>query len=700
MRRSVHRQAIALCLPLIAALGLGAAAASTQPSGPGFDPTQTASRAKAKCTKKQVAVEYAVAGSKITIGGELKKPETRCVPLPKEGGVVAQAPALFGVVSDQNLLSAPARKILAAPLPKLAWKERGLLKPMAAVAELALQTPVSAAGARRGGPGASSSRSEAGPTISQEVDLGKGKSGQASGQIVTPGADEVGSGIKVKAELAIDGEKLAKKLRGKASLRQGYSESAFVDRCPDPGGIVTGTYEFAYNQGVTAEAGGQREIADVQMTMTSKVQATVLDDARIKDYGYTSELVVEITGRREIAATGKLLEHIPTRVYRGTFSTSGLDPRKDHDWEQSAAAGQGKWRGPKGEGLVTQSESAMMARLWVLNASITERGVSKKLLEAEKGWYEDGTCVKLDFEPDPLVVEPGAGAPVDVILLAKADGGDIPASMQATAISGSVSPAQANSAATLGVATFTFTAPPEFSSTPFESFSVEALSKRGRAVATATAQNPVREPREHVFDVVFEGSSHFTESEDPQDGGYSEFEQLDANWRTVWRNIVVPAGPTDGFFYRQSFASESTAGGPYVQDGAYAGSLPPSSWRCEAEFVGDYGDDPPQLAAYSSPGGYAISPWPHVTLHAPSYPMDCPGSGTVQSPRRFAMESGNAFRAKIPKLAFSHEDLKRDRIVVPVGTVGPENVGCGSFRWSPCVGEQDWSGTVTLTRVP
>jgi hypothetical protein len=385
-----------------------------------------------------------------------------------------------------RLLSNP--KFVARPLRRA---ERGLLRrdhrlgrtlrrskrlgDRAALAELRNPSLLARA-ARRTRSGPLPSYSEGGVTAT------------GTGIVIEPDDDEVGSGGE--ADYTIKGNDG----RVETTLRNLDRKAAFAKRCPDADGKVQGDMEFRKLRGKSEVFAGHRRVQSIDERITAKFVGHVNDDAELVDFDIEGEYVIEAKGHEEIAATGKLLYHAPTRVLRGRFAVRGQGGGKIGPSNLSGnAVGPNGWIG--GEAL---------ANLWLWATTEASFEADDALDLAEEYWRttfdkitneEGGQCVRLEFTPSPLRIVAGDTKPIEARVVSKVDGADVaakhklgdygPRGYSNYPPEGSTSPQSATSGPG-SPAIFNHTAPDGMDS--WATFNDMATSKRGIAVATHFAE--------------------------------------------------------------------------------------------------------------------------------------------------------------------------------------------------------------------
>ena len=252
--------------------------------------------------------------------------------------------------------------------------------------------------------------------------------------------------------------------------------------CPDAAGVFQGTVS-----GETVMAGSQvdgavRTVFRYQETLEATVTAHVAMNARITHYDIDGTIVIETSIQERQADTGQLLSNA-TEVFRSRLTGSHLDPHSD-----DLSASQLSWQvwGPGGAvpGGLTGGVLRAEVSEAILELSAKAVGIADAyLLEAETGWYDEGKCVELAFDPGHLSLAPAASGTIAVALKGKDDHNEVAANMTVSINGGaSVSPGNASSAPG-SPAQLSITAPGQ----PWKNennpvLTVDATSRRGRAV--------------------------------------------------------------------------------------------------------------------------------------------------------------------------------------------------------------------------
>jgi hypothetical protein len=324
-----------------------------------------------------------------------------------------------------------------------------------------------------------------------------GATATGTGIVIEPDDDEVGSGGE--ADYTIK----ASSGRVETTLHNIDRNAGFAKRCPDANGNVKGDMEFREFRGKSEVFVGRRVVQSVDERITANFVGHVNDDAELVDFDIEGEYVMEAKGHEEIAATGKLLYHAPTRVVRGRFAVRGQGGGKIDPSKVSGSAA-----GPKGW---ISGQDHINLWLWAQTEASFEADDALDL--AEEYWRttydkltgeEGGNCVKLEFTPDPLRIAEGDTKPIEARVVAKADGAEVVAKHKLgdwgppanSLTEGSTSPQSATSAPGTP-AIFNHTAPNP-ASDRWSTFNDMATSKRGVAAATHHAERLPPLPRAFV----------------------------------------------------------------------------------------------------------------------------------------------------------------------------------------------------------
>ncbi len=206
---------------------------------------------------------------------------------------------------------------------------------------------------------------------------------------------------------------------GRLSKRVGLGKP-FVRQCPDASGIVTGDWRMLIGDTVTGSVGGEFGSVAFDHRADAKITARVGDDARLKTYDYVGDLEVQVRPKDEDG------REYPS-TFRVHFSQQEIDPRAGlgetpQDILKAFSSTQIAVRGPQGE---TQQAFDGTLGLLLMSLMMLRTDVNAALIEAEKGWYEQEKCVRIDAGATPAEVDPGGAVLVDVAARSTVDGSAI-----------------------------------------------------------------------------------------------------------------------------------------------------------------------------------------------------------------------------------------------------------------------------------
>jgi hypothetical protein len=305
--------------------------------------------------------------------------------------------------------------------------------------------------------------------------------------------DELGSGVRTVVSGKVTG-------RGE--------DEAYVKRCPSAEGTVPGQRRYLINTSYAVEALGKRIDITQLLGWEGKLEAHVGDDGRLKDFKYEATGFLEVRSTLS-TSTGRLISHMPTRVFRWVLSREGIDPRRPAvggaDFAKSV-----KWnaRGPKGATLGPDEAEGVVKGVVLTEQDLSERGASL-YLQAEQSWYDRAECLKAEFNPQSLSGDAGQAFGVDVTVRQVFDKAEVDihlkaeAGFAAGACAGSIAPAEAD--AKVGApAHVTYTAARECGDqdTWPDQMRVEGVSRRGRVSDLQDgAFRRVRMPKAYVGSV-------------------------------------------------------------------------------------------------------------------------------------------------------------------------------------------------------
>jgi hypothetical protein len=441
------------------------------------------------CRPGQHAIRGKLRGHTLVMSPGQREPLLACASPPR-GGVGAQYRASERLLRDPRLVHPRVRRAnrrLLRGAPRLRRSNRHAHRVGDRFMIAALRRPPVLARAAR--------HTESGPLPGG---IANGANVTGHGLRIDPDPDEVGWGGEADYTVVINQDRL------RTIVRKLEREATFAKRCPDANGHVKGDYEFRDLQVQTNEAIGRRVIESTDAKVNATFEGHVNDDAKLVDYDVEGEFVVEAKGRVEVAATGKLLTHAPTRVVRGRFSARGAQ------WGNASVVGPKGWIGGDiGWNLYFDAH-------WRADAEI-----SHVLDRAEQFWRETenkqtnevgGNCVKLTFSPERLRIAPSDTQPVEVRLVSKVDGSEVAGKHELADVTnyipeGSTDPSSATSAPG-AAAIFHYTAPDPEDPDPWVSFEERATSKRGIAIAHHEAEPLPSAPRAYVGSIS--GYEHST----------------------------------------------------------------------------------------------------------------------------------------------------------------------------------------------
>ena len=438
-----------------------------------------ADSARTHCGRGQQAIRGTVQGRTLIVSPRRHAPILACASPPPRG-IAAEYRASQSLLRDPRLLhprmrSAERRLVRAEPALRRSARVANRVGDRFMIA--ALRRPSVVARAAR--------HTESGPLPGG---IASGAKVTGEGLRIDPDPDEVGSGGQVDYTVTANQDRL------RTTIRKLEREATFAKRCPDAGGRVKGDYEFRDLLVETQEAAGRRAIQSTDVQVTASFEGHVNDDAKLVDYDVEGEFVIEVKGRVEVAGTGKLMTHIPTRVIRGRFSAHGAE------WGNARIVGPKGWIGGDiGWELYFRAH-------WRADQNISHvldlaeqfwRGTENKAT-AETG----GNCVKLTFSPDRLRIGPSDTMPVEVRLVSKVDGGEVAAKHQLADVTefnpeGTTDPTSATSAPG-APAIFQYTAPDPEDPDWWVTLEERATSKRGIAIAHHEAEPVPPAPRAYV----------------------------------------------------------------------------------------------------------------------------------------------------------------------------------------------------------
>lgn len=488
----------------LAALSAGASLAHAAAAKPRKPDTPS-------CQAGQVVVRVAAKAPAKARKGRRAKPAAKLVcrsVVPKGGATLTDAQALA--------LARPSIAELRAGLPKRVAKRF----PAARITKLeaAMRRALATAGAARTTARASAAADCAGPGTVRgpEEDVKDGVKvvgyGQRWGELQSP---THGSGTDVTVTLP-DG----------SSQRKQNSECTSWDLCPDADGKLAGRYVWSSSETLRAAKDGVSVTITVKMRIEADLTAHVGADGRLTTFDWVAEGTGSLRG--EIRQGAKVLKHIAVGTVRTVTRGTGADPRETGRMPSSPDVR--AW-GSLGGVLDGDSQPTIdVVRGLVAMSRGVPADASFELLMAEKVFYDQAKCLDVVFDPEGAQIAPNQQLQVAVKVKAK-DGAEVAATYDATAVVGSVAPA---SATTPGPTTWT--APAELHRDSQPTFSVVAVSKRGRAVGTHHGVYPERS----YWQVTFEGSGTYHRYE-PRGIPYPQlWSDHEFSWKTTYEPVRLP----------------------------------------------------------------------------------------------------------------------------------------------------------------
>jgi hypothetical protein len=457
----------------------------------------TAGSARARCGRGQHEIRGRLRGRRLVVSPGQHTPILACASPPPEG-VAAGYRASERLLGDPRLVHRRVRgahRHLLRAAPALRRSERVAQRAIDRFMLAALRRPAPVARAAR--------HTESGP-LPGGTEHGANVTGR--GLRIDPAPDEIGEGGETDYTAVVNLDRV------RSTTRRLQREATFAKRCPDANGHVKGDYEFRDLLVQANEAVGRRAVESTDVHVNATFEGHVNDDAELVDYDIDGEFVIEVKGRVEIAATGKLMTHAPTRVVRGRFSARGARSGQHSSLGETNAS----VVGPKGWIGGDIGWELYFRAQWGADVEI-----SKILDRAEQFWRETenkatgevgGNCVRLAFSPERLRIAQGDTQPVEVRLISKLDGAEVAAKHQLADVTnaipeGTTEPSAATSAPG-APAIFRYTSPDPEDPDPWFSFEERATSKRGIAVAYHEAEPIPPAPRAYVGTIS--GYSHST----------------------------------------------------------------------------------------------------------------------------------------------------------------------------------------------
>jgi hypothetical protein len=533
----------------------------------------------------------------------------------------------------------------------------------AAVRKVAAQASLAAA--RR--PAAASDCASA-PTRSgdgtQTTENGVKVTGQVGDWRGTDGATS-GFSNQIRAEL------------GKGAMATTVKECTSWDTCPDASGNVHGSYELVVIVALEAQDKDMKAVIRSKLTVEADLVGHVGGDGRVKTYDYTADGYGEV--RAQAFKGGKLVAHVPASTVRTRYAANGLDPRAE--MRGLNPKGSVTARGPHGSQLNgdAKRDVEMVSQLYVWSDISVRNHAGDALLKAEVNWYDNGACLDVVFDPPTAKVKPGQQLPVGVKVKAK-DGAEVAASYDATPADGAVGPPTGTTAATV-----TWTAPNQLDDGVFPTFKIVAVSNRGRALGTHTAQ---KAEENGWWRITFTGTGEYHRYE-PRGIPYP---QLWADHTFAWETRYEPARiPYDdahpeigGYWGSQSVSITGELHGKRT-DGGGTGTC--ASTPDPTDQIG-------RIEVKQAGDGYDIGVVPFFMLK----PVSDAGCGTFDDMLLWGQGTQDRMTADIH---VSSADLQGTAPIVRTVKPARPLKQCdggevnGDFA---CTHTADWSGTVRLER--
>jgi hypothetical protein len=457
------------------------------------------------------------------------------------------------------------------------------------------------------------------------------------------------------------------------TLTQGMTLGGSMTGCPDAGGVVNGTADWALEQG-TAK-GGDRFGYEMKLHMDWTAQ--VGDDARIQRYRYRTAIDVETRARTR----GR---HVPTRRYRVILDRAGLDPRKPRDHVRALADPgylEGTYLGPKGrrdpigrEMAVTLVGAAVMAQ------QLLEDQANERMLGGEKLWYDHYLCV--DVVPDPAErrVSPGSVTEVKWAAIAK-DGGPVTGAAVVDAAWGGSAAPQAGTVAPGAPFAVSFTKDDENDG----GLRVLVTSRRGRGVDTVA----LPKLQAAVWDFRYQATGTYAR-EEAQQGFYTRREEATATWDVSWTG--APLGSGTGW----SDVAPAALRGTGTDSGTWLGA----PFTCSGALASPNGNG--LIVARSENGVYYVRLSPFERLDRD--PLMCGGAALPWHPPRNVPSAADGAGPFDAVVRLTPEDLARDGVVVEQvrGPVDQYDPGCAddgpATPGLTCDQVAGITGTVTIAR--
>ena len=488
------------------------------------------------------------------------------------------------------------------------------------------------------------------------------------------GEREVGQGLFIETGIAM----------ANASISSTYGDTAFVDNCPDSIGRVPGEYSFRSARTVSGTAHGRKVVSSLDTRFVARLLGHVSANGRLATFEYQADATAKVQASELVAATGKVLRHEPTRVYRWHFSRSGAARSGSSAGLQGLNA---TFRGPKGARISGAAREAALALLAQAIAWI-ESAAQSRFLEAEKNWYGDperlgensfGNCTDVLITSDKSKLGRGEQATATVSVKARKDLRETSARLTVRGCPGTVAP-------TTG--TFTPANPIDFSYTSDDAaplgggcLDVKTVGVTGRAEQSFTWS------ASRFVDITFEGTGSWADvatltccqRDVAQDS-------IAFAWKRVYRDVPITAAEPNSYL-----PSTDQSSGTYTGQGMR--NQTGESWHCTSPIRDQ---SVRSVSVFPGDGTYSI------VLGDLRFFPDLNARTCTGTPRAGGYGTSNQRDGALltARLTLSQADLERPDIRRTVGYSGALPPNCGGAYSEPlwsCAGTLSWSGTVTLS---
>jgi hypothetical protein len=423
----------------------------------------SATAASARCAKGKVRIGQR--GTTWTVGKHAKG-KTRCLRVPRPHvaklPAIAQSPAWMGSVLLANLdgvrdvrpsrVGKPVRRVFADRLWRRVEQEavKGLGRGGSPVAGLAVASSPRAAAraADEFGEGGVHVSTHSTPIAPAADELGSGFDGKAT---VTFNLDEMRKFAKEKGADSKSADKLINEYLPGLTSGSGQIELRFEDftkACPTAEGKVAGRLKGKAAGSVTSAQGNTRRTLSASINADAEYEAHVGDDGRWTDFDYELRIVVELRDATVDAASGKVVASEGTKTWRYFLAqkhqprqgidfdkaktTDGLDAEIARDFPGTTY----NLRGPRGDRLSSISNfRALVANAYIgIATTIAAKEYIRRVAmdRAEKHWYDEEGCAKLDVKPAKDMGDAGEVVPVRLTNVTAGPGGSFKAKITAT----------------------------------------------------------------------------------------------------------------------------------------------------------------------------------------------------------------------------------------------------------------------------